>query len=213
MLHALIERLSEYPRFFLFCRGLLEANFTVIRRTITEHLGGSAATCRVLDVACGPGAFSDLFPEQSYTGIDLNPKYISFAKKNFRGQFAVQDARELDFPDGAFDEVLVYGLLHHLSDEDVSSVMKGMRRVLRPGGRALIIEDIPTASRLNLVGHLLHWAENGHFIRPSSDYRSLLAPFFRFQDEKEFRSGVCDYYMASVVADDGAEENKRAPSS
>jgi len=208
MLHAIIERLSDYPRFFLFCRGLLEANFTVIRQTIRDHLGAAQET-KVLDVACGPGAFSELFPEESYTGIDLNPKYIRYARDTYRGEFSVQDARALDFPEGSFDEVLVYGLLHHLSDEDVTSVLRGMRRVLRPGGRALIIEDIPTESHLNLVGHLLHWAENGHYIRPADDYRALLTPFFRFEDERLFRSGVCDYYMASVVAE-GKENDLEA---
>ena len=132
MLHALIEKLSDYPRFFLFCRGLLEANFTVIRNTIRQHLG-SHPDRRVLDVACGPGAFSDLFSEETYTGIDLNPRYIRYAKENYRGRFAVQDARELEFAEGEFDDVLVYGLLHHLNDDDVASVLRGMRRVVAMG--------------------------------------------------------------------------------
>lgn len=200
MLHGLIEKLSNYPGFFLFCRGLLEANFTVIRKTIQDYLG-SGENRRVLDVACGPGAFSDLFESEGYTGIDLNPKYIAYAKKHYRGAFEQQDARALGFAEGSFDDVLVYGLLHHLEDSDVTSVAKGLKRVLRPGGRALVIEDIPTESSLNLVGHLLHWAENGHYIRPAEEYRRLLAPHFRVQDEKLFRSGVCDYYMASLVAD------------
>jgi SAM-dependent methyltransferase len=207
MLHSLIEKLSEYPRFFLFCRGLLEANFTVIRETIRSYLGADESR-RVLDVACGPGAFSDLFEAERYTGIDLNPKYIRYAKKNYRGDFEVQDARALGFAEGSFDDALVYGLLHHLGDDDVTSVAQGLKRVLRPGGRALIIEDIPTESRLNLVGHLLHWAENGHYIRPAEEYRRLLSPYFRVEKEKLFRSGVCDYYMASLVADGDSPGNE-----
>ncbi|TDI43854.1 MAG: class I SAM-dependent methyltransferase [Acidobacteria bacterium] len=211
MLHALIEKLSDYPRFFLFCRGLLESNFRVIRQAIEEHLGPNPDR-KVLDVACGPGAFSDLFSPGSYTGIDLNPKYIRYATKNYNGQFCVQDARALDFPEGAFDDVLVYGLLHHLNDEDVTSVLRGMQRVLRPGGRALVIEDIPTESRLNLVGHLLHWAENGHHIRPADDYRKLLMPHFRFEDEQLFRSGVCDYYMARLIPHENGSTNESSGS-
>ena len=207
MLHSLIEKLSNYPRFFLFCRGLLEANFTVIRKTIQSYLG-SGESRRVLDVACGPGAFSDLFMAESYTGIDLNPNYIAYANKNYRGAFEVQDARALGFAEGSFDDVLVYGLLHHLGDDDVSAVARGLKRVLRPGGRALVIEDIPTESSLNLVGHLLHWAENGHYIRPADEYRRLLTPYFRVAEEKLFRSGVCDYYMASLVADGDAPETE-----
>jgi hypothetical protein len=63
----------------------------------------------------------------------------------------------------------------------------------------LVIEDIPTESRLNLVGHLLHWIENGHYIRPAEEYRRLLSPHFRIADERLFRSGVCDYYMARLL--------------
>lgn len=200
MLHALIERLSHYPRFFLFCRGLFEANFKIIRGTIREHLSPAPGR-RVLDVACGPGAFSDLFPEEQYTGVDLNPKYIHYAKGHYRGEFEVQDARELNFPERHFDDVLVYGLLHHLDDEGVTAVAEGVKRVLRPGGRALVIEDVPTESKLNIVGHILHWAENGHFIRPAEKYRMLLAPHFRLEEERLFRSGVCDYYMARLVAE------------
>jgi ubiquinone/menaquinone biosynthesis C-methylase UbiE len=200
MLHALIEKLSNYPRFFLFCRSLLEGNFSVIRQTIREHLT-SDPDVRVLDVACGPGAFSDIFSEQSYTGIDINPIYIDYAKKHYRGEFFVEDARSLSFPDGHFDEALVFGVLHHLDDRDVTAVARNLRRVLRPGGAALVIEDIPTESHLNLVGHLLHWAENGHYIRPAEGYRGLLSPHFRVAEERLFRSGVCDYYMVCLVAD------------
>jgi ubiquinone/menaquinone biosynthesis C-methylase UbiE len=199
MLHALIEKLSNYPRFFLLCRGLLEANFSVIRKTIQDHLA-SDPRIRVLDVACGPGAFSNLFSEQSYTGIDINPRYIDYAREHFRGEFFVQDARKLSFEEGRFDEALVYGLLHHLDDSDVTAVAESLRRVVRPGGAVLVIEDIPTESRLNLVGHLLHWIENGHYIRPAEEYRRLLSPHFRIADERLFRSGVCDYYMARLLA-------------
>ena len=198
MLHRLIEKLSDYPRFFLFCRRLLEDNFKVIRKTIQEHLVSSRDQT-VLDIACGPGAFSNLFTPEKYTGGDINPKYIDFAKKNYHGRFSVQDARTLQFPDRSFDHVLVYGLLHHLSDQDAIKVLSGVQRVLKSGGKALIIEDIPTESNLNLLGHLLHSAENGHFIRPANDYHKLLEPFFRFEDEKLFRSGICDYYMARVI--------------
>ena len=145
---------------------------------------------------------------ENYTGIDLNSNYIEYANKNYRGTFEVQDARALAFAEDSFDDVLVYGLLHHLEDDDVSSVARGLKRVLRPGGRVLIIEDIPTESNLNLVGHILHWAENGHYIRPPGEYRRLLTPYFRVAEERHFRSGVCDYYMASLVADGEAPETK-----
>ena len=82
----------------------------------------------------------------------------------------------------------------------MTAVAESLRRVVRPGGKVLVIEDIPTESHLNLVGHLLHWIENGHYIRPAEEYRRLLSPHFRIAEERLFRSGVCDYYMALLLA-------------
>jgi ubiquinone/menaquinone biosynthesis C-methylase UbiE len=197
MLHFIIEKLSDYPGLFLFARSILEGDFKVIRRTIRERLP-KAPESKVLDIACGPGAFSDLFDPESYWGVDINEKYIRYATRHYRGDFRVMDARRLDFPDTHFDQALVFGLLHHLSDEDASAVIQGLARVLKPYGRALVIEDIPTESKLNLVGHLLHWAENGHYIRPAEQYRRILENRFQIGEEQVFRSGVCDYYMASL---------------
>ena len=197
MLHTAIEILSNYPRLFLFCRSLLEANFTAIRNTIQENLPTDDHH-RILDVACGPGAFSTLFNPDGYVGVDINSRYINHARQYFKGQFFIQDARMMKFEDGHFDKALVFGLLHHLSDEDVQSVLENLWRVLTPGGSVLVIEDIPTESNLNIIGHMLHWAENGHYIRPPAEYRRLLCPLFETNREEVFRSGVCDYYMAKL---------------
>jgi len=199
MLHFLIEKLSNHPGLFLFCRGVFEANFRAIRRTIREQLPAQPGR-RVLDVACGPGAFSALFPAEDYVGIDMNERYIRYAQRHYTGTFQIMDARKLDFGDDTFDDVLVYGLLHHLNDADARAVLDGILRVLKPDGHVLIIEDIPTESRLNLIGHVLHRIENGHFIRTAEEYRDLLDGYLRQRGEQFFRSGFCDYYMASLTA-------------
>ena len=199
MLHMVIERLSAHPGLFLFCRGVFEANFRAIRRTIREQLPAEPGR-RVLDVACGPGAFSELFPADGYFGVDMNERYIHYARSHYPGTFQIMDARKLDFADDSFDDVLVYGLLHHLNDTDARAVLEGISRILKPEGRVLIIEDIPAESRLNLIGHLLHRIENGHFIRSAPEYRALLDGYLQRQGEQYFRSGFCDYYMASVTA-------------
>ena len=201
MLRYVIQKLSNYPGLFLFCRGLLEADFREIRRTIREYLPKSEDQ-RVLDIACGPGAFSVLFDADVYVGVDINQRYIEYAQRQYKGTFHVMDARHIEFSDDSFDGVLVYGLLHHLDDDDAREVLKGVARVLKPSGRALIIEDVPSESRLNVVGHLLHRIENGHFIRSAEEYRTLMNVHLESQSDQFFRSGFCDYYMAVLTCDD-----------
>jgi len=194
----LVQRISDHPVLFIFIRGLLENDFKAIRALIRQDLRLGEGL-RTLDLGCGPGAFADLFDGDDYVGADLNPRYIEHAQRKRKGTFVVGDARRLALPDDRFDQVLIFGLLHHLPDEDVRAVLGEARRVLGPGGRALVIEDIPAISRLNLVGHLIHRVENGEHIRPVEGYRRLYGEVARIEREEVLQSGICDYYAALLA--------------
>jgi ubiquinone/menaquinone biosynthesis C-methylase UbiE len=198
VLNAVVETISNHPVLFIFFRSIFENNFTAIRALIERDLQVRKGL-RTLDLACGPGAFSDLFDGDDYVGADLNSRYITYAQKHRKGAFVVTDARKVDLPDGRFDQVLIFGLLHHLPDDDVRAVLSEARRVLIPGGRMLVIEDIPAVSRLNLIGHLIHEVENGNHIRKPEEYRRLYTTAARIEREEILRSGICDYYAAVLV--------------
>src|SRR6266571_2594526 len=168
----LVETISDHPVLFIFCRSIIENDFRAIRTVIKRELRLGQGL-RTLDLGCGPGAFADLFEGDDYVGADLNPRYIEHARRHRQGTFLVSDARRVDLPDGRFDQVLIFGLLHHLSDHDARAVLAEARRLLVPGGRILAIEDIPAISKLNLIGHLIHNIENGEYIRPPDEYRRL----------------------------------------
>lgn len=194
----LVERVSDNPVLFIFFRGLLENNFTAIRGVIGRELKLGQGL-RSLDLGCGPGAFSDLFEGDDYVGVDMNIRYIEFARRARKGTFVVGDARRVELPDARFDQALIFGLLHHLPDDDVRAVLGEVRRVMHPGGRALVIEDIPAVSKVNLIGHLIHHVENGEYIRRAEEYRRLYTEFARVEREDVLRSGICDYYSAVLV--------------
>lgn len=198
LLSTIVEKISDHPVLFIFFRSLLEDDFRAIRALIRRDLDLGPGT-RSLDLGCGPGAFSDLFARGDYVGADLNAGYIEYARKHRQGTFVVADARKLELPDGRFDQVLIFGLLHHLSDEMVTDVLRECRRLLVKGGRLLVIEDIPAVSKLNLIGHLIHNVENGEHIRPAEEYRKLYSSVFAITHEETLRSGICDYYAAVLT--------------
>lgn len=195
---TLVERVSDNPVLFIYCRALLENNFKSIRALIRRELRVGQGL-RTLDLGCGPGAFSDLFEADDYVGADLNARYIAWAARHRKGRFLVSDARKVELPDASFDQLLIFGLLHHLSDSDARAVLAEARRLLVVGGHALVIEDIPSVNHLNLLGHLLHMAENGEHIRPVAEYRRLYEEAARVEREEVLRSGICDYYAALLV--------------
>lgn len=198
LLATIVERISDHPVLFIFCRSLLENDFKAIRALIRRDLQLSPGV-RTLDLGCGPGAFSDLFEQGDYVGADLNQRYIDYARAHRRGTFVVADARQLELPDQRFDQVLIFGLLHHLSDEVVRDVLAECHRILAAGGRVLVIEDIPAISKLNLVGHLIHNVENGEHIRPADEYRKLYRERFVIDHEEILASGICDYFAAVLT--------------
>ena len=195
---ATVQRISDHPVLFIVLRSILENDFKAIRAVIRARLRVRQGL-RTLDLGCGPGAFADLFAGDDYVGVDLNARYIDHARKTRPGAFIVGDARRVDLPDARFDQVLVFGLLHHLPDEDVRAVLSECRRLLVPGGRALVIEDIPAISRLNLIGHLIHRVENGEYIRPVAEYQRLYSERATIESGEVLQSGICDYYAAVLV--------------
>jgi ubiquinone/menaquinone biosynthesis C-methylase UbiE len=193
-----VQRISDHPVLFIVLRSILENDFKAIRAVIRRQLRVRQGL-RTLDLGCGPGAFADIFAGDDYVGVDLNARYIDHARKTRQGAFIVGDARKVELPDARFDQILVFGLLHHLSDEDVRAVLAECRRLLVPGGRVLVIEDIPAISRLNLIGHLIHRVENGEYIRPVAEYQRLYSEAAKIESGEVLQSGICDYYAAVLV--------------
>ncbi|MCW5621926.1 MAG: ubiquinone/menaquinone biosynthesis methyltransferase, partial [Burkholderiales bacterium] len=104
---------------------------------------------RVLDVACGTGliafaAAEAVGPQGHVVGIDLADRMVDAARRRAvesevsNATFARMDAEHLDLPDSSFDVALcAFGLMYM---PDPEQAVCEMRRVLRPGGRLLVLE-------------------------------------------------------------------------
>jgi ubiquinone/menaquinone biosynthesis C-methylase UbiE len=99
---------------------------------------------RVLDVGCGPGAYLQrlraLAPEVHLTGLDLSPGMLREARAAVAdASFVVGDVQRLPFAADEFDDVLAPHMLYHAPDLDLA--VGELRRVLRPGGVALVVTN------------------------------------------------------------------------
>ncbi|MEZ4319399.1 MAG: class I SAM-dependent methyltransferase [Myxococcota bacterium] len=98
---------------------------------LAAHAGGA-----VLDLACGDGSLTAAVLARgipTVTGLDQNRTELAQARARFPElAFVEGDARDLPFPDGAFDTVLCHMALMLIPDGD--RVAAEVRRVLRPGG-------------------------------------------------------------------------------
>lgn len=128
-------RISHLPQFRLF------------RHFFTRRSVSGYQHARVLDVGCGAGQLSLLLAQQpeveEVTGIDLSSDMVSQARTaaeihERNARFLQADAAEMPFPDASFDVVVSTISMHHW--EDAPAVMREIRRVLAPGGKAIIFD-------------------------------------------------------------------------
>jgi ubiquinone/menaquinone biosynthesis C-methylase UbiE len=102
---------------------------------------------RILDVGCGTGLFASrvkaALPRGEVWGVDLVAEMLAKARPRWRHHageiFPVQgDSERLPFASGSFDFVTCANSFHHYPRQDRAVIE--MYRVLRPGGRLLLID-------------------------------------------------------------------------
>jgi len=110
-----------------------------------------------LDVGCGTGDLTLAAAKRAGSGgtvcgIDASPEMIDVARRKARNahravQFRVEPVESLSFPDGSFDIVLSSLMMHHLPGELKRQALAEIGRVLRPGGRVVVVDFQPSVSR------------------------------------------------------------------
>jgi SAM-dependent methyltransferase len=69
-------------------------------------------------------------------GVDVSEEALAFCRARGLDKVRLGAAEELPYEDGTFDLVTAFDVVEHM-DDDLAG-LKEMRRVLRPGGRALL---------------------------------------------------------------------------
>jgi SAM-dependent methyltransferase len=103
---------------------------------------------RLLDLACGTGAMARRlrahFPDATLIGCDLSLRQVIEARRAQRrgDTFALVncDAGKLALRDSSFEAVHCSWLLEHVPPGYVGNILREVRRVLKPGGRAFFCE-------------------------------------------------------------------------
>jgi len=124
-----------------------------------RHALGSAPIRTLLDLGTGTGRMLELFaPDiERGMGVDLSPDMLGVARINLERAgirnclLRQSDIFAVPAPRDSFDAVIVHQVLHYL--DDGGRALKEAARVLRPGGRLLVVDFAPHGLEFLREGH------------------------------------------------------------
>lgn len=175
-------------------------------RTVVEALQTEIESVDILDVGCGTGTLlTDLARSgaTSLAGVDLAPKILDVAREKLSSAGAKADLRAADIEEPlpwaseSFDVATLTGALHHFYRPH--DALAEIYRVIRPGGRLLVVDPcFPTPLRhlFNLYLHVLPHDGDYHFYSATQAGRLLAAEQFECSEPR--RVGLWAYFICAT---------------
>ena len=136
-----------------------------------EHFRGrDQRTLRLADIGCGTGRFLDFvkqaWPRLPVTGIDLSEAYIKHTRRHLRRWTHVRgivgNAECLPLADASQDAVTSIFMMHELPPKVRRTVIGEAARVLKDGGRLVIVDSLQRRDVPDYDGLLERFPQNYH---------------------------------------------------
>lgn len=148
----------------------------------------------VLEIGVGQGTHAQLIAThaKSFAGIDLTEAACAATQRRFElaglpGKIQQMDAEAMAFPDGSFDFIWSWGVIHHSAN--TKKVLEEMDRLLRPGGRATVMVYYRSFIQYYLINGILRGLLRREFWKIGDIHRinqaatdGALARYFSIRD-------------------------------
>jgi ubiquinone/menaquinone biosynthesis C-methylase UbiE len=179
-------------------------DFAALAQRVTAGLPAGSS---ILEVAPGPGYLAvEIARRGAYpvTGLDISHTFVEIAKRNARNahvdiDFRWGNASAMPFPEHTFDLILCRAAFKNFSQP--LAAMNEMHRVLKPGGRALIVDLRKDASIDDIDEYIrqsdLGWANS---IIYKVTFRYLLLPRAYSRQQLEVMAANSAFAHARIEA-------------
>jgi ubiquinone/menaquinone biosynthesis C-methylase UbiE len=132
--------------------------------------GRDQRTLRLIDIGCGTGRFLDFvkqaWPRLPAIGLDLSEPYLRHARQHLkhwsRINLVVAKAEAIPAPDNSFDAVTSIFMLHELPPEIRQGMIAEAARVLKPGGRLVLVDSLQLGDEPDYDGMLERFPQLYH---------------------------------------------------
>jgi SAM-dependent methyltransferase len=162
--HAIVSQFTRQSRPF----AQVKAHSEQCSLEIFRELGHFSGNERVLDSGCGPGLVSLYLADfvREVTGVDLTPAMVELAAETalkssiYNVSFLEGNMTALPFSSGQFDTSVTRYTFHHL--ENPQAAFDEMLRVTRVGGRIIVVDVAPEASKRDAYDHFERLRDPSH---------------------------------------------------
>jgi ubiquinone/menaquinone biosynthesis C-methylase UbiE len=125
---------------------------------------------RLLDIACGTGKFLDFvkqtWPRLPVVGLDLSEAYLRHARSHLsrwsRVNLIVGNAEAIPAPNNSFDAATCIFTFHELPPQVRRNAIRECARVLKPGGRFVLLDSLQRGDVPDYDGMLERFPQNYH---------------------------------------------------
>ncbi len=132
---------------------------------------------RILDIGCGVADILESIDDDvEYVGFDPNPSYVAAAVARYghRATFTTASVG-LEVPSDSFSIVIAIGVLHHLDDDDATTLFDPARNALTTGGRFVSVDPTFVSDQPRIARALIK-ADRGRCVRTPDELEALAHP-------------------------------------
>ena len=185
---------------------LMSAGVHRLWKRMTIEMSGVRRGNSVLDIAGGTGDLTAKFsrivgPEGTVVLADINSSMLQVGRDRLMDRgvvnnviFSQADAQYLPFPDNTFDVIAIAFGLRNVTDKDMA--LRSMLRVLKPGGRLLVLEFSkpanPVLSKVYDTYSFSILPKLGKLFASDADSYQYLAESIRMHPDQETLQGMMD---------------------
>jgi SAM-dependent methyltransferase len=130
------------------------ARYVGVAELLAEQARAADRRLRVLDAGCGKGRVPRYYralglgPPIDLVGLDISPGRLAEARQHGYETLLRGRLQALPIENGTFDGLVCEQVLEHFDDDALAAALDELRRVLRPGGFAVIGTPIFMAAEL-----------------------------------------------------------------